>query len=179
LPLSPGRAERQALSITVTALCRFTRPSTPRPGKSWARPPIGTRRRSSSPSSPTSSSTSLGQRDPRDRRQPLGPQESDGQGLPGSASEGSTALHSDVLLTAQPARAVVRQDRTLHPAIQQAPRTVKWKCADPHTISWYRPLGLVFIRRSRGDRNAPYKLVFAIAARRPVRSWWHLSWWHF
>ena len=34
-----------------------------------------------------------------------------GQGVPRGASEGSIALHSDLLLMAQPGRAVVRQDR--------------------------------------------------------------------
>src|SRR6202453_247307 len=51
-------------------------------------------------------------KDPRDRRQTLRSQESTGQGVPRSAFQGSLALHSDILLMAQPSRAVVRQDRT-------------------------------------------------------------------
>jgi hypothetical protein len=74
-----------------------------------------------------------------------------GQRFPGSASKGSLALHSDLLVVAQPSRAVVRQDRArrhrprrvhfrlrpqekahaLHPSVQQIARTVKWKYADP------------------------------------------------
>jgi transposase len=57
-PLSPGRAERQALSTSGTARCRCTQRSTPRPARYSARPPCATHPRSSSRSWPTSSSTS-------------------------------------------------------------------------------------------------------------------------
>ena len=88
-----------------------------------------------------------------------------GQRLPRSASEGSPALHPDLLLLAQPGRAVVRQDRArrhrsrrvhfrlrpeekahaLHPPVQQvaAYREVeicRSIATHQYTISCYRPL---------------------------------------
>ena len=74
-----------------------------------------------------------------------------GRRVPGDASERSSALHADLLVLAQPGRAVVRQDRArrdrprrlhlghrprteahaLHPPVQQERQTVKWKYFDP------------------------------------------------
>jgi hypothetical protein len=69
---------------------------------------------------------------PRDRRQPLGAQERTGQRLPRGASEGSPALHPDLLLVAQPGvpdlkRKLMRYIRDYN----KAPKAVKWKYFDP------------------------------------------------
>ncbi len=50
------------------------------------------------------------QRDPCDRRQPLGSQEQSGHRLPGGTSQSSLALHSHLLFVAESSRTVVQQD---------------------------------------------------------------------
>ena len=100
-----------------------------------------------------------------------------------SASEGSPALHSDLLLVAQPGRAVVRQDRTrchrprrvhfrlrpeekahaLHPPLQQiAPnREVEVRRSIPthqYTISWYRPLVALEVISSQVEKALGVKI---------------------
>jgi hypothetical protein len=55
LPLSQDASSDTDLSITAMARCPFTPPSTPRPGRFWARPRLAIPAPSSSPSWPTSS----------------------------------------------------------------------------------------------------------------------------
>ena len=101
-----------ALNTSVTAPCRCTPPSTPRPARCSARRP-----QRHTAAEFVAFLTDIVIQQPRGKEihviaDNLSAHKSQaGQGLPGSASQSSLALHSDLLLLAQSSRAVVRQDR--------------------------------------------------------------------
>ena len=192
LPLSPGRAERHGFEYfrhgTLSLYAAFNTKTGEVLGKTAARhtsaefvaflTDIGDR------SAPR-------QRDPCDRRQPLGSQEQAGHGLPGGASQGSLALHSDLLFMAESSRAVVRQDRArrhrarrihfrlrseekalaIHPSVQQiAPYREVEICRSiapyQYTISWYRPLEGWPHLRALGDKGVRANVPFGLSIKR-------------
>jgi hypothetical protein len=114
------------------------------------------------------------QRNPCDCRQPVGAQEWIGSGISGDASQGSLALHFDLLVVAQPGRTVVRQNLTrrhrargfhfrvrseekahaLHPAVPRVAVYGEVEICRPfsswqYTIICYRPLVRFVLRRSK------------------------------
>ncbi len=164
---SPRDAPSDTASSTfATARCRCTPPSTPRPARCWARPP--TRHTSAEF---VAFLTDIVVNQPRGKEihviadnlsahksQPV-------KDFLAAHPQRSSALHSDLLLVAQPSRTVVRQDRTrrhrarrlhlrprseakthaLHPPVQQSARNREVEvrrssATHQYTISWYRPL---------------------------------------
>src|SRR5216683_38025 len=102
LPLSPGRAERHGFEyfrprhlVVVRRLQHQDRGGARQNGCAAH---LGRVRRV--PHRPCDRSAPR-QRDPCDRRQPFCSQEQAGHGLPGGASQGSLALHSDLLFVAE------------------------------------------------------------------------------
>ena len=112
LPLSPGRAERHGFEYyrhgTLSLYAAFNTKTGEVLGKTAER---HTSAEFVAFLTDIVAQPAQGQGDPRHRRQPLGAQDQAGRAVPGRAPQRSSALHSDLLVLAQPGRAVVRQDR--------------------------------------------------------------------
>src|SRR6266478_5862884 len=165
LPLSPGRAERHGFeyfrhAVSVRGVRHQDRRGARQDGRAThvcgvRRVPGGHR-----------CQPAARQRDSRDCRQPLGPLDRASRRLSGSTSEGSSALHSDLFLLAQPDRTLVCQDRArrhcarrvhvgvrlaekaheVHPALQQRAKDSKVALLRSYAshysqFSCYSPLG--------------------------------------
>src|SRR6266576_2930211 len=124
LPLSPGRAERHGFEYfrhgTPAPVCRLQHQDRGSARQNGCAAHLGRVRRVPHRHCDRSAPR---QRDPCDRRQPLCSQEQAGHGFPGGASQGSLALHSDLLFVAESSRAVVRQDR----ARRHRPRRIHFR----------------------------------------------------
>src|ERR1700741_1606115 len=157
LPLSPGRAERHGFEYfrhgTLSLYASVQHQNRRGAGQNCRAAHFGgvrclPRRHRRQPA--------CGEGGPRDRRQPVCAQNQAGHRVLGSAPQCPPALHSDLLVLAQPGRVVVRQDRgrrhrtrrlpprprpapkahAVHPPVQQSSKTIKWRYRAPtHRIT--------------------------------------------